>query len=252
MTIACSAVDLRGLPLFSLLGDSDLAAVQPQTVLRNYGPGSEILKSGETADGIYLLLSGTVDVLLQDTRGHKVIVDTLRADETFNEPAIFKETASKLTFVAAKTSQVLFVPREALAQALDHNCKLSAFVAAALARRLEHSYEKLGVLGLDDVYTRVLDVILTRGNERDGAWHVDVGAGTIAEMVGASREMVSRVTKDLVKRNLIRREKRKIVVDDRGALQERAAQRRSSGPEKKRPSLQVRSVPTTALEIAAG
>ena len=66
-----------------------------------------------------------------------------------------------------------------------------------------------------------------------GEWLVDVGSEFISAMVGASREMVSRVLKDLIRRNLIRRHKRKIIVMDRGALTGWEANRRKQGDRKK-------------------
>ena len=129
MNITGSAISLCGLPLFSVLSDAEADAIQPLTQLRNYLTGAEIVKRGENADGVYLLLAGQVNVLVEDARGHKVIVDTLREKDTFNELALFCGKPSELTFTAARPSQILYVPREALVDALEQNCALASFVA---------------------------------------------------------------------------------------------------------------------------
>jgi hypothetical protein len=73
-------------------------------------------------------------------------------------------------------------------------------------------------LALTDVYGRVAQVLVESGREVDGEWHVDVGSEQIAAMVGASREMVSRVIKCMIEKRLLRRYKRKLIVLERETL----------------------------------
>ena len=218
---------LSRLPLFALLTEVERGTVQPWTQVRSYPARAVIMKQGENGEGLYLVLAGRVNVVIEDTHGHKVIVDTLEENETFSELALFQRSASLLTFECQRGCEILYVPRKALADVLNNNCAAAMYIARALAHRLESSYRKCASLAHDDVYARVMEILLTRGHERDGTWYVESGAEAISGMVGASREMVTRVMKDLVTRGIVRRHKRKIVVDSRAALEQWATQRRN-------------------------
>ena len=233
MQITCNAGTLRALPLFSLLTDSEREAVQPSAQIRTFAARTAILRSGDVADGLYVILAGRVGVLLEDHHGHRIIVDHLQENETFGELALFQSSTSLLTFECQRACEILYIPRKPLLDALHQNCAAAVFMANTLAQRLQNAYRKLGSIALEDVYARVMDIMLVRGHEQDGAWFVDVGAEAMSAMVGASREMVSRVMKDLVQRGLVRRVKRKLVVDDRDALHAWATERRNTTHERK-------------------
>ena len=73
-------------------------------------------------------------------------------------------------------------------------------------------------LALMNVYGRVARVLLENGREANGDWLVETRSEQIAGMVGASREMVSRVIKKMIAKGEVRRYKRKLIVLDRTAL----------------------------------
>jgi len=71
------------------------------------------------------------------------------------------------------------------------------------------------------VYGRVARLLLESGRETDGEWRVELGTEQIAAMVGASREMVSRVLKEMTESGTLGRDKRKLIVLDRAAVADR-------------------------------
>ena len=73
-------------------------------------------------------------------------------------------------------------------------------------------------LALVNVYGRVAQLLLETGHDADGEWPVGLRAEDIAALVGASREMVSRVIRSMIERGAVRRYKRKLIVKDRSAL----------------------------------
>ena len=115
---------------------------------------------------------------------------------------------------------------------------------AAVVARLTAAHGTLARLGLRNVYGRVVCVMLEQARESGGEWIVDMSSADIASMVGSSREMVSRVVKDLIERRIVRRRKRRLVVLDRAALVAREsfqrpgfARSRSMKPEQPGPAL---------------
>lgn len=242
--VAYNARALVDAPLFSVLSESERNALQPWLQLRAYPARSPIPRSGETLDGVGIVTEGRVNVLLEDDHGREIIVEVLGPNEIVGVLGLFDRYAALQTFSCHRPCEMLYVPRRPLLECLEHNRAAAMFMARTLARRLETAYLKIGSLAHDDVYTRVVDLMLTRGAMQNGAWYVEVGSELISSVVGSSREMVSRVLKDLGRRGLVRRERRKIVVVDRERLRDWRARRRG------RPT-QTEQTPRQALAVAA-
>jgi CRP/FNR family cyclic AMP-dependent transcriptional regulator len=87
--------------------------------------------------------------------------------------------------------------------------------------RMDELHRKIEGLALMGVRERVARVLLEAGQDADGEWRVALGTEQIAAMVGASREMVSRVLKGMTESGAVRRERRKLIVLDRSAIEDR-------------------------------
>ena len=94
-----------------------------------------------------------------------------------------------------------------------------------LVKRMREADRKIESLALIDVYGRVARLLLDQAEEIDGVWIVKQAPPKqeIARMIGASREMVSRVVKDLQERGYIRAEKRKVYLLDKISMTKRAS-----------------------------
>ncbi|HEY0336635.1 MAG TPA: helix-turn-helix domain-containing protein, partial [Burkholderiales bacterium] len=91
--------------------------------------------------------------------------------------------------------------------------------------RLREADRKIASLALMDVHGRVARLLMDLARDVNGLWVVDTGSEEMARMVGASREMVSRVLKEMRDGGLIRRDKRKIIVLDRASMDQRGTVR---------------------------
>src|SRR6187401_3131989 len=98
-------------------------------------------------------------------------------------------------------------------------------IMRSLVKRLREADRKIESLALIDVYGRVARLLIDMAKLIDGKWVVEHAPPKqeIARMIGASREMVSRVVKDLHHKGLIRAEKRKIYVLDRNSMHRRSS-----------------------------
>jgi CRP/FNR family transcriptional regulator, cyclic AMP receptor protein len=215
-----SPSSLKELPLFSTLLDAEFGCVLPFVQLRKYTRGMLILGAGSPIEGLYIIVSGRVKVLLEDERGHQVIVAQLSEKDIFGELGVAGERQSREVVEALTTSEIIHVPRKAVLECLQRNATAAMFMLNVLTERLSDARRKIASLALQTASTRVVEVLLEHAHEEHGEWRVDVGAETIAAMVGASREMVSRIVRNLIQRGLVRRHKRKIIVTDRLRLAE--------------------------------
>jgi CRP/FNR family transcriptional regulator, cyclic AMP receptor protein len=177
-----------------------------------------ILGPGSLIDGLYIIVSGKVKVLMEDERAHQIIVAQLGEKAIFGELGLTSGRPSREVVEALTTTEIVYVPRKAIMECLHRNAAAAMFMLNVLTERLSDARKKIASLGLQSASTRVVEVLLEHGHAEHDEWQVDVGAETIAAIVGASREMVSRVVRNLIQRGLVRRHKRKLIVTDRPRL----------------------------------
>jgi CRP/FNR family cyclic AMP-dependent transcriptional regulator len=217
-SVNCKIELLRTLPLFSVLTDEQLAYLAPALRRRSYPPRAFILCSGDTAEGLYFILAGNVHVIHEDGDAREVIIAALGPNEFFGESSLFQTTPRLQSAQAQAACELLFIPRALFLQLLQRNSAAAMFMMQTLAKRLAAAERQIASFALVDVYGRVARVVLENARLRDGEYVVDLRATVIAAMVGASREMVSRVVREMVANGLLRRVKRKLIVLDHASL----------------------------------
>ena len=220
--LACSPHVLRSLALFSSLSDAQFGALLPQIQHRSYPARSRIVYAGEGADGLFILISGRAKLLFHDGEGRALIAASMGPNEFFGEIGVLDGHPRAASVDAQDACEILFVPRKVLLECVEHNAAAAMSMLRTVIGRLDEAYRKMAALALSDVYGRVARALLDSGHEVDGEWFVDVGSEQVAAMVGASREMVSRVLKDMIGKGFVRRQKRKLIVVDRRSLAHRS------------------------------
>jgi CRP/FNR family cyclic AMP-dependent transcriptional regulator len=216
---------LRTVPLFSSLSDDQLRILQPCLQQRSYPRNSFILRAGEETDALYIILSGRAKVLIPDEQGREVILATMGPNEYFGEMGLLDEQPRSASVETLEACQMLRFSKSGFIACLKDNFDLAMIIIGNLIARLRAADRKIESLALIDVYGRVARLLLDQAEEIDGMWIVRSAPPKqeIARMIGASREMVSRVVKDLQLRGYIRAEKRKIYLLDKISMTKRAS-----------------------------
>ncbi len=218
---------LKGVPLFSLFSDAQLAQLLSCVQHRSYPRNSFILRAGEETDALYIVLSGRVKVLIPDEEGHEVILSIMGPHEFFGEMGLLDEQVRSASVETLEPCEMLRMSKAGFTSILKDNFELAMLIIRNLVRRLREADRKIESLALIDVYGRVARLLIDMAQFVDGKWVVEHAPPKqeIARMIGASREMVSRVVKDLHRKGLIRAEKRRIYVLDKQSMQRRASSR---------------------------
>ena len=214
---------LKTVPLFALFSDHQLAALFPAIQHRSYPRHSFMLRAGEKSDALYIILSGRAKIVIDDGEGREVTLTTIGPSEFFGEMSLIDEKPRSASVEALEPCEVLYISKPAFMSCLKDNFEVAMMILRAVVDRLREADEKIASLALMDVHGRVARLIMDLAKESNGNWVVDTGSEEMARMVGASREMVSRVLKDLREKGLIARDKRKIIVVDRASMAQRAA-----------------------------
>ena len=220
--LVCNPHILRSFALFSSLSGAQFGALLPQVQHRSFPARSRIVRAGEAPEGLFVLLAGRVKLLFHDGDGRELIAASIGPSEFFGEVGVIDGQPHAGSVDAQEACEVLFVPRKVLLECVAPNAGAAMALVRTVTARLDGAYRKMAALALSDVYGRVARALLDTGCEIDGEWFVHVGSEQVAAMVGASREMVSRVLKDMIGKGLVRRQKRQLIVIDRPSLAHRS------------------------------
>jgi len=188
---------LKKVPLFESLSDTELEAVSQVTKIKSFPKNTILFSEGDESDSFYVICEGRVNVGINDEEGKEIILSRLGPNEYFGEMALM-DGEPRSAFVMTKDPCKLMIIaksdfKKLLSSDIMHNLLME------VQRRLREANKKIESLALMDVYGRVARLLIQlAGTSEPGVQIKDkLTHQEIASMVGASREMVSRVIKDL-------------------------------------------------------
>jgi len=199
MATTVSPAVLRTVSLFSTFPEEQLRMLATLVTRRSASRGSIIIAAGDPTDSLYIILSGRLKVMMSDAEGKEVILSILSGGEFFGEMGLIDDAPRSASVVAIEPCELLVLTRRDFKKSMAENAEMAMGVMRGLVRRLREADRKIGSLALLDVYGRVARLLLDMAETVDGQKMVTkrLPKQDIAKMIGASREMVSRVMKDL-------------------------------------------------------
>jgi CRP-like cAMP-binding protein len=214
---------LATVPLFSGLQRDEIQRFADLTRERAYPKGSVILFQDDPGDSLFVLRAGRVKVVLIGEDGREVILGVLEPGAHFGELALIDDQPRSAHVIAMDDSQLLILRREDFRRRVEANPSVAWALLTELSRRLRRADVKIGGLVLLDVPGRIARLLLDLADEAGSATiEKPLTHQTIAQMIGASRETVSRAMKEFQDAGLITVERRRIAVGDRDALEKRS------------------------------
>ncbi len=207
---------LRGIPLFQDLSDADLKVIDELSIEKVVPKGTAILSEGELGDSLYTIISGRVKVFIGDEDGREIILKILQPGDFFGEMSMVDSQPRSASVSTLENSTFKVLSHEAFSECLARAPRIATLVMQALAKRLRDADRKISTLALMDVYGRVANTLLELAINTNGKLVVGekLSQQDIANMVGASREMVNRILKDLSERGYIAVESKTITILD--------------------------------------
>ena len=211
---------LRALPIFETLDDDCLKPLTRVAMLRAVPRHTVVLHAGDRTDNIYFVLSGGLKVQVSDEEGREVILSMLGPGELFGEMGVLDDHPRSATVLAVEQSEVVVIGKDDFKRCLVDNPDVSLFIMRNLAKRLRLADRNIESLALLDVYGRVARLLLEAAETIDGRKVVThkLTKQDIAKMIGASREMVSRVMRDLTAQGLIHEQDGQLILIDLAAF----------------------------------
>lgn len=184
--------------------------------VRTYPKNSVFITEGDSSDSLFVVLKGKVKVFVSDNEGHEMILDTHGPGEYVGEMALDgnPRSASVMTLEATTFS---VVARDPIREAIRRNPDFALDMIAKIIDRARLATNSVKHLALLDVYGRVARLLLEMAVEKDGKLVIPekITQQEIAERVGASRDMVSRIFRDLIAGGYVSVESRMITINKR-------------------------------------
>ncbi|MFL5522322.1 MAG: Crp/Fnr family transcriptional regulator [Gemmatimonadales bacterium] len=186
------------------LGPAILAELSHHGVARIFRERTVLVTEGEKTDALYIILEGRVRAYVSDSAGREAVLSIMGPGEYFGEVA-FDEGPRSASVITLESCRLLVIQRHEFAQFLETHPAFAAHFINKLIGRIRVLTENVRSLALMDAYGRVARLLLEASITKDGSQYIPekLTQAEIASRVGCSREMVSRIFKDLVQGNYI-------------------------------------------------
>lgn len=180
------------------LSEADLMAMGSHGIARSYPKNTIIVTEGDTTDSLYIILEGRVKAFVSDGEGHDMVLSTQGPGEYFGEMAL-DEGPRSASIMTLEPSRFLVVQKNDLRDFVMKNPAFALSLIEKLIHRARSLTASVKSLALMDVYGRVARLLLELAEETGGTLTISqhLTQQEIASRIGASREMVSRILKDL-------------------------------------------------------
>ncbi len=198
---------LNAIPLFHDLNNMQLASIGAHLSLRVFEKGEYVLREGEQADSMYVIVTGMVKVFSVDPEdeSREVILKTLGPGEFFGELPMFDNEARSASVATLERCHLQVLSYPAFERAITSSPDIAHKVLVTLAKRLRDADRKIGDLALLDISSRVARTLLELAIMSNGQRVVGepFTQKNLASMIGASREMVNRTLHELQENGFI-------------------------------------------------
>lgn len=198
------------------LSESELQAIAVHGVARTYPKNAVVVSEGDNSDSLYVVLEGRVKIYASDEDGHEVVFGTQGPGEYFGE-MVLDEGPRSASVVTLEKSRFLVLPKQRLRELIAANPEFALNMMKKLITRVRALTASVKSLALMDVYGRVARLLVQLAEQQDDALVIDerLTQQDLASRVGASREMVGRVLKDLTEGGYLSLQRNKIVINRR-------------------------------------
>lgn len=195
---------IKNVPLFSELTDQELNLLAASGSCQKFPDKNVIFQEGDSGEVLFIILSGKVKVLLTGKNGQEFILSHLGPGNFFGEMAILESAPRSASVVTVEPSECFLLGRKALTELLKHHPDIAMKILKNLSQRLRKVSEQVRSLVMFDMYGRVGRCLLDLAEFQDGVeTHGQLlifnrpSFQELANMVGCSRETLSRTLKAL-------------------------------------------------------
>lgn len=207
---------LSRLGLFSNLEPQQLDVLKQYSAIRSYPKNTVIIHEDDDASSLYAIESGKVEVYLNNEDGREIIINELSAGDTFGELGLIDDAPRSASIRTTKASKMIVIQKSGFDEVLSNHPELGLHILKHLTKRVRALSYSIRSLALMDVYGRVARLFLDLAEEEGGVLVIQhkLTQQDIANRIGASREMVARIMKELIKGGYIRQQGGTLIINE--------------------------------------
>ena len=184
-----------------------------QSGVRRFGPDERIIEEGEFSDTLYILISGQLKVFTHGPKDRELVYNVLEPGEIFGEMFLDGEPRSA-SVKATIDSECLIIAGNRIRELMRAHPDFAEYLMMKLISRVRQATKTIRSLAMDGVYVRTVAFLDEMAITEDGSRRIpaSVTQAEIAGRIGATREMVNHVIRDLTRGGFISREGRRQMV----------------------------------------
>jgi len=208
---------LEDVAIFSGLNPTELELLEHHMVTRSFKKNTIIINEGDEASTFFIIITGAIKVFLSNEEGKEIIINAQGPGDHFGELALLDGAPRSASVITTEKSTIGVISKEDFHNVLSRNTDLALNLIRELTRRVRFLSDNVRTLALMDVYGRVAKVLLGMAQEEDGKMVINnrPTQQDIANHIGASREMVARILKDLSTGNYITIDGKRLIINEK-------------------------------------
>jgi CRP/FNR family cyclic AMP-dependent transcriptional regulator len=208
---------LENIAIFSGLSQPELEILENHMITRTFRKNTVVINEGDEARSLYIILSGKVKVFLSNADGKEIIINTQGSGEHFGELALLDDAPRSASVMTTEKSLIGVISKTDFVNLLTKHPELALKLTRELTQWVRLLSDNVKTLALMDVYGRVAKTLLAMAESEDGHLVIDKRPTQqdIANRIGASREMVARIMKDLTIGNYISIDGKRLIINEK-------------------------------------
>ncbi|EIW00188.1 Crp/Fnr family transcriptional regulator [Thermoanaerobacter siderophilus] len=217
---------LKKVPYFNELEDKSLEEIHKISTINFFKKGSIIFMEGEKGEAIYFVKSGKVKISKTSSIGKEYIIKIMEKGDIFAESILFAGGEYPATAEAIEDSEVIMLKNQDIENLILKNSEIALSIIKLMAKRLKNVSYIIENLALRDSIGRTASVLLTFAKERgvnvkEGILlNLNLNRQDLANIIGISRETVTRVLSQMDKEGIIKLNRNKVIIKDIERLRE--------------------------------
>lgn len=215
---------IKKLPIFMDLSPEEAESVGQLTIVRKYRKNMIIFMEGEPGEALYFLLSGKVKISKLTEDGREQILHILQAGDIFAEVVLIDRGPYPATAEVIEEAQVGMLRNDDVENLIRTNPDIALKILKVMSKRLRQAQIQVRDLALRDTYGRLASMLLIlakdHGSPNDNGVKIDLSLSRqeLANLIGTSRETVTRILSDFKRSKVIDIDKQEIVIIDEKKL----------------------------------
>ena len=208
---------IENVPLFSGLSEVALSEIEQHSSVKSFNKNAIVINQDDETYSLYVILSGAVKVFISAEDGREAVLNHQTAGDYFGDLALIDKQPRVASVMTTEPSRFMIISREDFMACLSKNPEIAINLIKPMTSRMRMLARNVSSLALLDVYGRVARVLLEQAEQQEDGEMITgkITQQEIADMVGASRAMVSRILKDLKAGGYISVDKKRITIQQK-------------------------------------